>query len=478
MYNITQRADKKWHIDLDLGNGKRRHIKRDTQQEVKDEIKRVLDEIKESATGEIPKEIETVGQWLTYWLEHHIKPKSWKTWSGYRSIVQAHLIPELGTLRLSGRKNVITAEDVERMYTRLRSAKGVGRRGEGYAKAYIKQIHVILSAALTKAWKRGRMTRNIMATVDKPTAPKPRIKAHRLDQVQAIIQAAMADRNAARWLVGIMLGLRQGEVLGLRWSRVYLDARQPYLEVEKQVGRQTWEHGCDDPVACVVKWGKCKKKPCPQAYEHGCKEGFDPCPDKKPDWRCPDRRPRSCRKHTRPCPEPCPPGCTDHARWCPDRINGGLVEKDVKSESGVREVDLPEVVAEALIKIRERQQKYAKPGAWSKTWRVFGRPDGSPVDPKVDHAAWETLLAAAGQEDVELHRARHDAGTLLVATGTDIRVVQKIMGHSRITVTEGYVDVASDLKREAVDRVAAALFDGQLAALLAPSVRPSGAGTG
>jgi hypothetical protein len=44
--------------------------------------------------------------------------------------------------------------------------------------------------------------------------------------------------------------------------------------------------------------------------------------------------------------------------------------------------------------------------------------------------------------------------------------VQAILGHARITTTQIYTDVATEVKREAVDRAMAALLDGNLAALL------------
>ena len=54
------------------------------------------------------------------------------------------------------------------------------------------------------------------------------------------------------------------------------------------------------------------------------------------------------------------------------------------------------------------------------------------------------------------------AATFMIASGADIRVVQALLGHSRITVTEGYADVAHEIKRQAVDRVASASMEGQL----------------
>ncbi len=100
---------------------------------------------------------------------------------------------------------------------------------------------------------------------------------------------------------------------------------------------------------------------------------------------------------------------------------------------------------------------------------VFATPYGKPLDPRRDHELWERVLVRAGVADGPLHGLRHDAASLMVATGSDISIVQTILGHTDIRTTRGYVDIANEIKKQAVEKVAAALFDGGLAALLQPS---------
>jgi hypothetical protein len=67
-------------------------------------------------------------------------------------------------------------------------------------------------------------------------------------------------------------------------------------------------------------------------------------------------------------------------------------------------------------------------------------------------------LSRAGVRDVRVHDGRHTAGTLLVDQGVHIRVIQEILGHSDVRVTERYTHVASPAVRDAAGRMGAALW--------------------
>ena len=52
-----------------------------------------------------------------------------------------------------------------------------------------------------------------------------------------------------------------------------------------------------------------------------------------------------------------------------------------------------------------------------------------------------------------LHRVRHSAATLLIEEGTDIRMVQALLGHASLRTTEIYVRVSNQALRRALERV-------------------------
>ncbi|MFD2418247.1 tyrosine-type recombinase/integrase [Amycolatopsis pigmentata] len=65
-------------------------------------------------------------------------------------------------------------------------------------------------------------------------------------------------------------------------------------------------------------------------------------------------------------------------------------------------------------------------------------------------------IAAAGLPPIRLHDCRHTAATMLLAIGTDIKVVQRMFGHStRSTTSDIYTSVLNELLAEAAGSLAA-----------------------
>jgi len=452
--------DQKWHTWVHVGtrpDGKadRRNVRGETAAESARRADELKDRMKRGAS--IPTKAETVGDWLTYWAHHVIKDEvEWKTWRHYEVMARKHLAPHIGAWKLDGLGERLEPEHVNACYTVLKTK---------LAPSYVRQVHNMLKQALDAAMAHGRASRNVCRMMKGPkVARKRKIKAHRLDEIQAIVTAAMNDRLAERWLLGMLLGLRQGEVLAITWDKVDLNGCPAMLAIDEQVQRRTWEHGCEDPVACNKGRDRnpCRTVRCPPKYVHGC---ADPASCKKFGRFCPNRRvdKGKCSRHIN-CPPLCPADCTGHAAMCPLRVNGGMVAKDVKSESGERDIPLFPIIVELL---RARRETQIQRGVYAKAGLVFRGPTGNAIDSRRDHEAWERLLQKAGVADSRLHAARHSAGTLL-ATKADIAVVQEILGHADIRQTRQYVDIAKELKQNAVEAIASAVMDGNLAALLQP----------
>lgn len=480
---IYEGKDRLHHCYLTIGTRpdgtpRRKHIKRKTATEVAEAIEETLNLLKQGS-GKVAK-VETLQDWLTHWV-HTIQLNkrdtgtlSYNGWRDMESICRVHLIPRLGQWRLSGTKRRLEPEYVEAMYARLAASKADD--GLGLAPSYVKRMHTYLRGALKLALRRGRADRNVMDLVEPPEFRARKISSLKQHEAAAVLGVALQDPDAARWCLGIIAGPRQGEVLGALWSHVNLDPpgdQTPYVELTEQIQPRKWQHGCSDPVTCVKSrvdaYGKpyniCRANPCGVKYLHGC-DGT--CSRSHPRY-CPARLADGCWRHrdkhgnAKACPPPCPIDCRGHASTCPQRRDGGLVRSVLKTQESESSIALGAVVTELLRQHREAQQRN---GTWSADGYVFPGPRGGARHPRRDYAAWRGLLARAGVGHHRLHAARHTTGTFLKATGADLKEIQSILRHTDQAMSARYVDLGLSAKHDALDKVAAALIDGDLSMIL------------
>lgn len=87
-------------------------------------------------------------------------------------------------------------------------------------------LHAILRRALVTVERWGLASRNVAKLVDPPRIPRHEIRPLTPEQARLLLDAAVGDRLEALYVTALATGLRQGELLGLRWEDVDLDARK------------------------------------------------------------------------------------------------------------------------------------------------------------------------------------------------------------------------------------------------------------
>ncbi len=182
----------------------------------------------------------TTAEYLLDWLaridRERVQPT---TLRGYRTRIEKHLIPHIGTIPLVR----LLPDDVEHLFLSTLPSI-VGADGSPLLGASVRlNIWKVLDAALTKAVTRNLLLRNPMKGL---APPKPTVKDEGLEKylwLPEFLLTKLEDEPLevrVRWLTAILLGLRQSERLGLTWggSFTHLAGSKPLkLTVRQQIAR-------------------------------------------------------------------------------------------------------------------------------------------------------------------------------------------------------------------------------------------------
>ena len=224
----TDRSGKErtlWYVVVDLGvdhGGRRRqkwHGGFRTRREAEVARAKLVDEL-HSGTYVSPTRT-TLSEWaIDSWLPTmttRVKPS---TLHSYRRNLEIHVLPALGGKPLQQ----ITPVMLNTLYAKLASPSS--ERDELSAKT-ISYIHTIIHKALSDAVDAELLQRN---PAERAKPPRPSrcgtsgVQAWNPDELAAFLAATADERLATIWRLTAMTGMRRGEILGLRWSDIDLDA--------------------------------------------------------------------------------------------------------------------------------------------------------------------------------------------------------------------------------------------------------------
>jgi integrase len=307
----------------------------------------------------------TVTAFLEGWLAMKKEIRSYRTWKSYFDLYHLHIGPALGHITLSR----LTAPQVQHFYTTQLQA--------GLSPTTVKHMHAALHDALGHALKQGLVLRNVCDLVEAPQF------AH-VDRVTLSANEAwhlMETARGSRWYVAIVLaltaGMREGEMLGLRWR--YVDLDRGVLTVSGNAQ----------------------------------------------------------------------PGVS------------GLVLKEPKNRSSIRQIKLTTLAVEALrehqaLQAIEREQAGDQ---WQEMGLVCPTVVGTPVrSQNFVTRGFRPLAEKAGIPRVRFHDLRHTHATLLTGLGTTLPLVSGILGHSSIQITGDLYTHTSIAMQEPVMKQLDALF--------------------
>lgn len=251
-----------YHVELPTGpNGKRRQWTKGGFRSAKAAAEARAEILAADQAGTLPTDgKQTVGAWLTDWLDGKVGAEAIRatTEVGYRGHVDNYLIPYLGHLRLID----LRPHHVTRMLIDIRSehderiaeaketnerlqaeadAVNVERTAAGkrpvkarrvpvprpFSPATAQRVRATLRSALNAALRAGEVSRNVAALADVARGARPRVKVWEPEQLGEFLDAIAADGERLYPMLHLaaFAGLRRGELCGLRWCDVDLDAR-------------------------------------------------------------------------------------------------------------------------------------------------------------------------------------------------------------------------------------------------------------
>ena len=159
--------------------------------------------------------VTTLEEWLDCWMEQVIAPnRAQTTVYGYQKIIDNHIIPDLGKIKLQK----LSALDIQRYYARMLHEVGLGANT-------VRRHHDLLSSALRMAVKQDLLVRCPTDRVEPPRVVPREARFYDSDTLKELYQ-----RLEVRWLELIVhlaggLGLPREEICGLRWESVNFHAQ-------------------------------------------------------------------------------------------------------------------------------------------------------------------------------------------------------------------------------------------------------------
>jgi integrase len=225
--SIRKRYKDSWNIILDVGyqldpdTGKQRRVQKwftvqGTKRDAEKKLAELVHNLHRSEYVE-PSKL-TAGEWLHEWLETAVKPpnKRLRTYETYKSVIERHLMPAVGHLRLQQ----LRPTDLKHYYNE-----------SSLSPTTLEQHHTVLHSAIKGAQLQGLVQRNVASLViGKPHRPEGRedVLKHcwEAEEARRFVTAAKAlgPQPAAFYTLALDSGARKGELCGLKWGDIDMDA--------------------------------------------------------------------------------------------------------------------------------------------------------------------------------------------------------------------------------------------------------------
>lgn len=405
---IRKRKDNLWEAIISVNNNgttKKRSVYAKDRTEAKNRLNELLNDIQQKKYIE-PSKV-TVKEWLEKWFEECVKnSRRPSTASGYFDIIQNHLIPYLGKIKLQllevdhvqGMISILKTKIPYRSETmiknlrkRFETAKTEDKleimkqisilENDKISAITIKNIIVMLGTSLEYAMKSGLINKNVAKMVEKPKVEHTEIEYLTVSEQIKLLAGTSQHRLGFAIELCLATGVRQSELLGLKWES--FNEPEGIIKINNTIQR---------------------KKNFDAKNENGSKTK--------------------------------------------------IIEGKPKTKKGLRDIPLPSIIIEKFKKHRTRQQeeKNNAGSAWQENGFVFTSVIGTPVEPRKLSKVFHVMLKSAGIRKMGIHSLRHTFATRAVEARIDYKTLSDFLGHEDVSTTLNlYIHSNMDEKKKQME---------------------------
>jgi len=216
MKGHAAKKGRRWYavIDETTPDGRRQrrwHSGYATKREAEAAVVRLLGDQQRGAYVKPSK--ETLGSYMRAWLDGRQPSLRPSTWHGYDKNLRVHIAPRIGEVPVQQ----LTRERIGTFYAELQAERRLSPRS-------VRHVHTPLRRALRDLVDDHKLAHNPAERVELPKVNAVEMRTWTKVDVQAFLDHVHGDRLYALWVLALATGARRGELCGLAWRSVDLDA--------------------------------------------------------------------------------------------------------------------------------------------------------------------------------------------------------------------------------------------------------------
>jgi integrase len=218
---IGRRDDGTWYATVSEGvSPDGRRLRKYFYGASKADVRKARDEYLAARAGGFDPTNESLGSYLTEWLRELEATAKVNTYGNYEWAVKTYLVPKLGSVRLAELK----AGHLDGYLAALRA--------DGKSAYTANYTLTVLKRALRKALKQDRLPKDPFVGLERPRHEKKAQNPWSVGELNVFLAANAEERLYPLYVLALTHGMRQGELLGLQWHEVDLDAKTVRVEYQ------------------------------------------------------------------------------------------------------------------------------------------------------------------------------------------------------------------------------------------------------